>query len=284
LIDPAARIVDIHVHLIPGVDDGPADIESTLELLRVAHQNGVRTLVATPHMFLEPFDLWDPSQVRESFTRMEVVLKELSERPENEFLRDLSLHLGAENYACQPFLKALDQGAILTLADSRYVLIEFSPMITEGQILQVVDRVRAWNLVPVLAHVERYEALHKRKQQLASLIEKGCLTQVNLSSLLHPMWSKRGRLTRRLIKQDLVSLIASDSHGRRFRPPVFEEFLRRYGEALGTDRLHRLCSSNPAWIVQQGKAREQPGSLDFEQQLTALDVLSVTDSTGSDGS
>jgi len=244
-------VVDLHSHLIPGVDDGPRHLDATVELLRTAHRNGVRSLVATPHMFLEPYCLTVPDQVRERFGEMIEALQARAQQSGDAFLGDLSLYLGAENYASQPFLEALDRNSILTLANSRYVLVEFTPLASLRQIWSVVERVQGRDLVPVLAHVERYGSLRGKQSEMEALLAKGCLTQVNLGSLLLPRWSSRGRLARRLVERDLISVIASDTHGPAFRPPNFKDLFQRYTDRLGGDKLFRLCSANPSWVVQE---------------------------------
>ena len=217
----------------------------------MAHSNGVRSSVATPHMFLEPYCLTVPDQVRERFRELNEALQARAEQPGDAFLRDLSIFLGAENYASQPFLEALDRDSILTLANSRYVLVEFTPLASLRQIWSVVERIQSRDLVPVLAHVERYGSLREKKSEMEALLAKGCLTQLNLGSLLLPRWSSRGRQARRLVEQDLISVIASDTHGTTFRPPNFKDLFHKYSDRLGEDRLFRLCSANPSWIVQK---------------------------------
>ena len=250
-LNPQLKVVDLHCHLIPGVDDGPRHLDATIELLEVAHRNGVRSLVATPHMFLEPYCLTAPDQVRQHFGEMIEALHERSQLPVNAFLRDLSFFLGAENYASQPFLEALERDAVLTLADSRYILVEFTPLSSLRQIRSVVERIQERDLVPVLAHVERYASLRDKQPEMEALLARGCLTQVNLGSLLLPRWSARGRLAHRLVQQDLITVIASDTHGAGFRPPSFADLVHKHSGRLGGDRLFRLCSANPTWVIGQ---------------------------------
>ena len=249
---PAIEIIDLHSHLIPAIDDGPRLLEETVQTLRIGYENGVRSVVATPHMFLDPYDLREPEHVRDRFEQMSNALDRVSGDSEYTFLKDMTIHLGSENYASKPFLEALALGAVLTLSGSRYLLVEFSPFLSLKQIRNVVERIQDQELVPVLAHIERYPALRNKTDELHQLLEQGCLTQVNLGSLLRPLWSKGGRLARRLVSNDVVSIIASDSHGPLFRPPNFGELMKRHSERLGRERLVRLCSSNPAWILRRG--------------------------------
>jgi len=222
--------------------------------LREAHQNNVHAVVATPHMFLEPFNLRDPEVVRTHFQELLKTVARVAEQPTWEFLNEMELHLGAENYACPDFLTALARNQGLTLGQGLYLLVEFPPLISLNQIWTVVDHIQNSSLVPVLAHVERYRVLAKKPMELQKFLERGCLTQVNLGSLLRPRWSSQGRLVRKLVTEELISIIASDSHGTRFRPPRFEE-LKKFPAGLNEDRILRWCVQFPNWVLQEKQQR-----------------------------
>ena len=136
--------VDIHTHILPGVDDGAGDWEETITLLKMAYEQGTRHLIATPH-----------------FSRRQEVgrLKELCRRLEREagsISSDYHVSLGQEIMYFESILEYLGEGKALTLAGSRYVLVEFAPGDSFGRISRAVRQLVQASYFPVIAHVERY--------------------------------------------------------------------------------------------------------------------------------
>ncbi len=210
---------DLHIHLLPGVDDGPGSLEETVRMLHLAHQGGTRTLVATPHMFLPPFDLDAPDTVRRAFAELKNALESWSERPGFEFLNELSLHLGAENNLSSEFLEALAARRVVSLNDGLYLLIEISPYFSPTMLGSAIERILRAGFFPVLAHVDRYPELLRHPAWLAELVAMGLIVQLNASSL-----GQRGQraitdAAFSLLESGLVHAIASDAHDARHRVP-----------------------------------------------------------------
>jgi protein-tyrosine phosphatase len=244
--------VDIHSHIIPAVDDGPSTIEDVVEMLRRAHTNGTRELVATPHMFLDLFDNFDPQAVKESFGQTKAELEKRSALPEFDFLSEMSLYPGAENFICREFLDALESRRVLTLNDSRYILVEAPPYLSVIQMRYAVDRVLASNLRPVIAHPERYLAFQDRPKRMVEFIEKGCVIQVNGGSLLGIYGRKARKTAWSLLKNDLVHIVASDSHGSSARPHDLGSVCSALKGTFGRSKLKLWLSVNPGSIVRNG--------------------------------
>ncbi len=228
------EFVDLHIHLIPGVDDGPASLEETVRLLELAHREGTRTLVATPHMFLPPFDLRDPEIVRAAFAEMTEALGGWSARPGFEFLRELSLHLGAENNLSAELLQALETRRVVSINHGLYLLVEISPFLPSSMLASAVERILRAGFVPVLAHADRYPELLRHPARLAQLVEMGLIVQLNASSL-EPRAPRAVRSAAvSLLEAGLAHVIASDAHGARRRVPdqrlALETLSRRFPE------------------------------------------------------
>lgn len=226
------RFVDVHCHLLPGLDDGPPSIAETLAMLRLAHAGGTRVMVATPHCFLPPYGNSDPVVLANSFRRLTEHLEGLRAEDtggEFRFLGDMALYLGAENYVSPEFLEALAKGAVVPLNDSRYLLIEFPPYLAFEAALSTVERILQAGFFPVLAHVERYSFFHKGTKRLAGLVRMGCVAQVNASTVLGSSGRGLARVADRLLDRGLVQILASDGHGTQARSPD----LGRVAEALG---------------------------------------------------
>jgi protein-tyrosine phosphatase len=236
------ELVDLHTHVLPGIDDGPRGLDESIATMRAAHAAGARRVVATPHMFLEPWNHRDPERVRAAFAAMlENLAAHAKSDPECAFLSDLQLDLGAENYASPEFLGALRQGGVLTLAGGRHLLIEFPLFLPAATFLNLARQVLDAGYWPVIAHVERYGAFAERPAELDRLRELGCKLQVNAQSV---MGAKRDALRRRCldwIEAGPVEIVASDVHG----PSLVRAHL---GEALPALRA-RLSQATVAACV-----------------------------------
>lgn len=141
-------IYDIHCHIVPGVDDGATDIGETVKLLRMEYEQGVRTVIATPHFRFRMFET-PAEKVREQFRLVEKAASEISP--------DLHVYLGCEFHANMEMLPMLREQKVMTMAGSRYVLIEFSHNSEESYIRERLGALLSGGYKPIMAHIERYE-------------------------------------------------------------------------------------------------------------------------------
>ncbi len=193
-------------------------------MLMIAYDGGTRKIVATPHMFLDLFGNDDVVQVQNSFQQL---MLDLHSRGDLfPFLNEMKLYLGAENYASPEFLEALEQGCVLSLNGSRYLLVEFYPLFPFSQIEQVVQRVFGAGYTPVLAHPERYGAIQDDPLRIEQFWEMGVVTQLNAGSLLRGEGSRTKECAQQLLGEGLVDVIASDGHRPQWRPHNLEKVFR----------------------------------------------------------
>jgi len=244
----AMQFVDIHTHLIPGLDDGPASLDETLEMLRHAYDRGTRAMVATPHMFAW-FGNSEPRLVQDAYSSMVESLQQVAKGNEGEFLREMNLYLGAENFISPEFLAALEKGDVLTLNGSRYLLVEFPPHLPFGAADSAVERMLESGLIPVLAHVERYGFVYRRSGRLASLKKKGCVVQVNAESIVDLRGRGVAKALMPLFESRWVDIVASDGHDVHSRLPTlaaaYETLAARYPETA----VAAWMWQNPARIL-----------------------------------
>lgn len=223
-------IVDLHSHPIPGLDDGPATFEESLELLERAFREGTRRLVATPHCYHPQFEL-DPARIRWAFEGWRRELTELAEGDDRPFLHQLEIFLGAENMFGPELLEAAAAGEAMTLAGGRWLLVELPPYLPAVSVRTGLARLVAAGYRPLVAHAERYPELVSDHDRLWALERTGARLQINGGSLLRR--DKTGRLAHRLLKGGLVLAVASDGHHAERRPPdlmaVSLDLERRYG-------------------------------------------------------
>jgi len=242
------RFVDLHTHLIPHLDDGAASILETLEMLRYAFDRGSRAMVATPHMFAS-FGNTDPLVVYDTYVSMVRRLERLGNGFENEFLREMSLYLGSENFVSPEFLEALKKRDVLTLNGSRYLLVEFPPYLPFETADSAIDRILEVGLIPVLAHVERYSFLDHKPGRLGAFKNKGCVIQVNAESIVDLKGRGIARSIAPLFEKHLVDIVASDGHDVHSRPPNLDAAFGTLSAVYPDSTVAAWMWENPARIL-----------------------------------
>ena len=208
------RLTDMHAHILYGVDDGDRTKEESIELVRMAMRQGVRRIVATPQYAPEI-----PGQHT-------LLLRRLEET--RALLRSNGLHIpleqGNEVLYFDSIPEHLRDGRILTLGGTRAVLIEFYPAENWNRMLQAVRRIMDAGFVPVLAHVERYQALYQNDPDELRL--EGAYLQINADSLEGNIFSARARFCKRLLLNGRTDFVSSDMHRSDVRPPRFQKAVR----------------------------------------------------------
>ena len=243
-------MVDLHTHILPGVDDGAGSLDETLEMLRIAHVSGTRVLVATPHMFHPSFSSHRADEIRERFETLQEDLTGIREKVSFEFLQDMKILLGAENFWGPDFLDALDRQMILPMNGSRYVLVEFHPLIPRTQLLKSTMFLLSNGLFPLLAHVERYAPVQKDPKLLQELLDRGCLTQLNARTLEGRAWARNRRFALRLLRAGLISLIASDAHGCKERSPSLTPAVDRLAQRFPEQEIRAWTTDSPRRVIE----------------------------------
>lgn len=246
---PVTGFVDIHVHLIPGVDDGPGTFEQFLQMLRVAYESGTRKLIATPHMFLDPYNNSDLLKMFNRFADLVAELRRVTEEPEFSFLSEMAVYLGSENYVSFEFLEALRDRSVLTLNGSRYLLLEYPAFLAQGTLEYALEQVVAAGFVPVIAHPERYRGIRNSPEAASRLLELGCVLQVNASSVLAESGSSLKRTALWLLDRDLAQIVATDGHGVNGRAPSFGAAFAKLSALYSPDKAQRLMIENPLAII-----------------------------------
>ncbi|MCK3905686.1 tyrosine protein phosphatase [Streptococcus suis] len=243
-------MIDIHSHIIFGVDDGPATIEESIELIKLAKNQGVRIIVATSHRRKGMFET--PEKViKANFIKLKEAVKEI--------YPDLRLCYGGELYYSKSLMEKLEKRKVPSLNASRYILLEFSMNTPWKDIQKAVNEVNLLGLTPVLAHIERYDALAFNADRVNELIDKGCMTQVNSSHVLKQglIGDRTKEFKKRVqffLEQDLVHCVASDMHNTTTRPPFMKEAYHLVKKEYGEDRAKALFKKNPLLILKNQTA------------------------------
>lgn len=196
-------IYDIHCHIVPGVDDGATDIGETVKLLRMEYEQGVRTVIATPHFRFRMFET-PAEKVREQFRLVEKAASEISP--------DLHVYLGCEFHANMEMLPMLREQKVMTMAGSRYVLTEFSHNSEESYIRERLGALLSGGYKPIMAHIERYEATRNSLDFVEELADMGVYMQINADSITGKDGFFTKRYCNKIMKDGLLHFVGSDCH------------------------------------------------------------------------
>ena len=238
-------MIDIHSHIVFGVDDGPRTREESLALLQEAFSQGVRTIVSTSHRRKNMFET--PEEViMENF-------KEIQALAQQE-LPDLTILYGAEIYYSEDALEKLESKQIPTLNDTQYALIEFSSRTPYWEIRNALSKILLLGIKPVIAHIERYAELESNEKRVKELIDMGCYTQINSSSVLKPrLFRDKYRLFKKraqyFLSHNLVHCVASDMHNLTSRPPYMKQAFTLIKQQYGEKKAQELFMANPQFII-----------------------------------
>jgi protein-tyrosine phosphatase len=233
-------MIDIHLHILPGVDDGPETIQEALALARALVQEGIHTAIATPHSN----DEFPPCSAVEVQERVRDLQRELHRQ--NIPLR---LFAGHEALIKPGLIEDIQAGRLATLNGGRYLLLELWNSAWLPETERVIFELRASGLVPIIAHPERYRAVQKDPHRLAALLHQGALAQIAASSLIDMQGKTARRAAEDLLKQGLIHCIASDAHGLSRRPPGVSLGLQRAIQLLGRARVYRMIETWPSKIL-----------------------------------
>lgn len=236
-------MIDIHCHILPGLDDGAFDIYDTLEMALIAVNSGVRAIVATPHCNLP----WDTSNYYGHAYRE--ALKKTRSAIEQERM-PLKIISGMEAFATFDLPELVKEGKVLTINHSNYLLTEFSFDEDPEFVDIVVDRLKEIGIRPIIAHPERYDFIKEDISLAQRLVKRGCLLQANKGSFLGTHGSRSEETALALAKDNLLCIVASDAHSPVRRTPYMLEARRKIQDLCNTDLLFeinpkKICTNQP---------------------------------------
>jgi protein-tyrosine phosphatase len=228
-------MIDIHCHLLPGVDDGSKSWEVTLEMCRLAEEDGVTHIVATPH-----------SNYEYSYDRAAhlAMIEELRSRvPSMTFSLGCDFHLSYENIA-----DAIKHPGRYAIGETRYLLIELSEY-SVFNLSKTIFQLESAGLVTILTHPERNPVIQKNPKLLHELYDAGCLIQITANSLTGYWGRMPQKMCEDMLRQGMVHFIASDAHGVRSRNPRLSAARDAAAKIIGREGAEKLVTGNPGVVV-----------------------------------
>lgn len=231
-------MVDVHAHVLPGVDDGARNMDESIQMLKILAEQGFTGVVATPH---------GSRGSKERKMQLPSLTEELQKRI-REYYPEFSVYLGQEQWYHQELADQLRKGIAYTMAGTLYVLVEFSPGDPYSTLFQGIRSLTGAGYIPVLAHVERYACL-TCEERLRELISCGCVIQMNYDSLKGHWYQSETRRCRRLVEQGFIHLLGTDMHRMNFRPPQTEEAMRWLSGHISPEYQQLLTAVNPMRMI-----------------------------------
>ena len=239
-------MIDIHTHILPGLDDGAQDLYDTLEMVQVAANSGVTAMIATPHCNI-------PGGYKNYFgDRYIAAIQQVREAVHREGM-PVNILPGAEAFGTADLPQLLQEGKIMTLNQSRYLLVEFNFDEDPEFVQNLIEEIHDLKVIPVIAHAERYKFVQRDPNLVYQWRKKGYPIQINKGSFQGKFGRRAADTAYLLMNHHLVSVVASDAHSPHVRTPymrnAYEELLMEYPESylemIFQENPRRICQNEP---------------------------------------
>lgn len=259
-------MIDLHCHLLPGIDDGAPNLDTSLAMARIAVADGIKLMACTPHIYPGMYDNNGPA-ILQAVAELQIQLEEA----------DIPLRLigGADTHIAPDLVNGLQTGRVPALGQSRYFLLEPPHHVAPPRLAETVFDLLAAGYVPVITHPERLSWIEDRYETFIELARQGAWLQVTSGSLTGRFGKAAQYWGERLLDEGWVHILATDAHGVDRRPPLLAEGRKAAERWLTAEEAYHLVVTRPQGILDD----IEPG------QLPLLPALSIdAHSTRSNGS
>ncbi|WP_404417895.1 tyrosine-protein phosphatase [Brevundimonas vesicularis] len=242
-------MIDLHCHLLPGIDDGATDLDDALAMARVACEDGITTLACTPHIYPGLYN-----------NTAEIIHDGIARLREQLAQADIPLALtaGADAQLTPNMLEQLQTGRIPTLAGSRYFLFEPPHHVAPPRMAEVIFAILAGGFVPVITHPERLTWIEDRYETICEVFEAGAWIQLTAGSVTGLFGRRAQYWSDRMLDEGRVHILASDGHNLRRRRPVLSEARERVADRLGRQAALDMVSVRPQGVLLDQPAATMP--------------------------
>jgi protein-tyrosine phosphatase len=230
-------MIDIHSHILPGVDDGSKCWDMTLKMCQLAIEDGITHIVATPH-------------ANDTYAYSRDRVRDLVAELDNKIGDQLAFSVGCDfHLSFENIEDAVAHPQRYTIAAKQYLLVEFSDYGIAPQLTDSLSRLQAAGMIPIITHPERNAILRQRLERLLEWVEAGCLVQVTASAVTGYWGDGPYRVALWLLEHQAVHVLASDAHDDKHRKPNLSEARDTVSKRFGANVARTLVLDNPAAIV-----------------------------------
>lgn len=233
-------MIDVHTHILPGIDDGSKDIEETFKILREACEAGFSDVFATSHYIEGEYEF--------NKTDREYIIEAIMEKVADEGL-DITIHNGAEGYISNELPNLIREEVVPTLGESRYVLFELPLRAKVMYTNEVINKLIQMKLIPIIAHPERYELIQDEPSIAIEWVEQGALLQSNYASIIGRYGIKAKETLLKLLDANAVHFLGTDNHRSNSIYTRMEEIKKEFRRKIGRDKFYELSETNPRCIL-----------------------------------
>lgn len=232
------NFIDIHCHILPGIDDGPSDMEESLQLIEIAEKDGIHAIFATPHIIKGAYD--------NSSSSIIASVDELK-----KYVPDtIKIFYGADVRITLDLLERVESREIPTLNGSGYMLIEMPEYIVPPLVDNLIFNLRHSGIIPIITHPERHLRLMNDLQELRKLRDSGAMCQLTAMSITGGFGKVIQKVSIAMIKKGLADFVASDAHDPEKRRPVLSTAYKQVKKEFGNNVADRLFFVNPGKILE----------------------------------
>lgn len=232
--------IDIHAHIVPGVDDGSKSNRESVEMLRQAYAAGITTVIATPH-YSKGFQTYTTEDIKR-------YCKALEKHAQKHISPDFKVYAGQEIFYNERSLEMIQSGEVISLADSNYILLEFSPEISYSSLFQALREVAMTSYFPVLAHVERYVCL-REEDRMEELRALGVMLQMNYAHIEGKWYDADTKWCRKMLKENFIDVLGTDMHNSKDRGPRVDAAMDWMKKHLDEEYLEQITTLNAQAIL-----------------------------------
>ena len=235
------RMIDIHNHILYGLDDGAQTIDDTISMLKQAVDDGIEKVIVTPH-YMEPRFLNTKSDIEKKKPEIDQLLAQHN--------IPIKVYYGSEIFVNDDTLDKLNDGLLQTMNDTKYVLVErkraeaFSRITFDDNLYNF----RVDGYYPIVAHPERYRSVNEDPNKVYEWIKDGCYIQVNASSILDTK-KRSHKVTMKLLANHMVQFVATDAHNTENHPVILSEAYRTVSKRFGASYAEKLFYTNPLHVI-----------------------------------
>lgn len=233
-------MIDIHSHILCGIDDGSKTIDESISLLEEAKKYGFTDIILTPH-YMENCYTSSCSQVNEKLNEVKDKSKKIG----------INLYQGNEIYVTENIVKLINKKECMSLNKSKYVLFELPMRDFPINLDTIIYLLLENNYIPIIAHPERYKYVQENPNILIDYIEKGVLFQSNFGSVAGIYGSEVKKTIKKLLTHDMVHFLSSDVHKENTIYKLIPEIINNLNKSIGEEKVKELTTTNPLAIIKK---------------------------------